>query len=39
MAGVDLEAIARQLETEGLDAFASSFDDLLATLASKAASR
>ena len=38
-AGVDLEAIARQLETEGLDAFASSFDDLLATLASKAASR
>lgn len=34
--GVDLEDVARTLEDEGVAAFAKSFDDLIATLASKA---
>ncbi|MFP5256791.1 MAG: transaldolase [Acidimicrobiia bacterium] len=34
--GVDLDDVARTLEEEGVAAFATSFDDLLATLASKA---
>lgn len=30
--GVDLDAVAKQLEREGVDSFANSFDDVLATL-------
>jgi transaldolase len=35
-AGVNVDEIARQLETDGLKSFQASFDDLLAALASKA---
>ena len=38
-AGVDVEQVAAQLETAGLKSFQESFDDLLATLANKAATR
>ena len=34
--GVDMDAVGRQLEDEGLASFVASFDDLLATLAAKA---
>jgi len=33
--GIDVDDVARQLEDEGLGSFVSSFDDLLATLATK----
>lgn len=35
--GIDLDDVADQLETEGVDAFVRSFDDLLVSLADKAA--
>ncbi len=35
--GIDLEEVAVQLEREGVDSFAKSFDDVLATLAGRAA--
>ena len=35
--GIDLDDVADQLETEGVDAFIRSFDDLLVSLADKAA--
>ena len=38
-AGVDVEQVAAQLEAAGLKSFQESFDDLLATLANKAATR
>jgi len=38
-AGVNVDEIARQLETDGLKSFQASFDDLLASLASKAVTR
>ena len=33
--GIDVDDVAHQLEHEGLGSFVSSFDDLLATLATK----
>ena len=37
--GINVDEIARQLETDGLKSFQASFDDLLAALASKATTR
>jgi transaldolase len=36
-AGIDMEEVARTLETEGVASFAASFDELMSSLAAKAA--